>query len=121
MINLLSGAKTRLRRLIGLGEHNVLTSKTKNIKPVFSTRVATQVETIIESSGPDFAFAYLDPDGDNTLDARIYIPSSARLIGGDWWEVRRGRRVRLAVVLDWHDRGLRALGLTLLDDADSAA
>lgn len=107
--------------ILGRGQHKAAPCKTPNINPSFSTRAATLIETVIESSGPEYAFAFLAPYGDNTQDARIYIPSSARLIGGDWWNVRRGRRVRLAVVQDWHGRGLRALGLTFLDSADPAA
>ena len=110
-----------LRGILGRGQRKAAPRKTPNVNPTFSTRVATQIETQIAASGPDYAFAYPGPDCENEPDMRIYIPSSARLLGGTWWEVRRGRRVRLAVVRDWHDRGLRALGLTFLDSADSAA
>lgn len=104
----------RLTSLFGRAQRKAAPRKI----PMFSTRVATQVETIIASSGPDFAFAFLPTDDE---DIRVFIPASTRLVGGDWFSVRPGRRVRLAVVEDRHGRGLRALGLTFLDTADSAA
>lgn len=110
-----------LSGLFGRGQRKAVSRKTQNVNPTFSTRVPTQVETQIAASGPDFAFAYLVPDCDEEPPRRIYVPASARITGGTWWEVRRGRRVRLDVVQDWHGRGLRALGLTFLDTADSAA
>ena len=107
-----------IRGIFGRGQRKAVSRQPQNTNPVFSTRVATQVETIIASSGPRVASALLGSDDE---EMRVYIPSSARLVGGDWWDVRRGRRVRLAVVEDWHGRGLRALGLTFLDIADPAA
>lgn len=107
--------------VFGRGQRKAVSRKTQNTNPVFSTRVATQIETQIAASGPEYAFAYLGPNCEEEPQRRVFIPASARLVGGDWWEVRRGRRVRLDVVEDWHGRGLRALGLTFLGIADPAA
>ena len=97
--------------LFGRGPRNAAPRKTQKINPAFSDRAISQVETTIESSGPEYAFAW-------TGSERIFIPKSTRLVGGEWGQVRPGRRVRLGVVRDRAERGLRALGLTFLRTAE---
>ena len=97
--------------LFGRGPRDAAPRKTQKVNSTFSRREIAQVETVIESSGPQYAFAW-------TAGERVFVPSSIRLVGGEWSQVRPGRRVRLGVVRDRAERGLRALGLTFLGTAE---
>ena len=102
-----------LRDIFGRGPRDAAPIEPQNDTSSFSTCEIKQVETEIVSSGPEYAFA-------RTGGERIFVPKSIRLVGGEWWEVRPGRRVRLGVVRNRAEQGLRALGLTFLDTAASA-
>ena len=82
-----------------------------DIYAIFSVRKPVTIEAEITSSGEAFAFACINQ-------ARVFIPATVRVDGGNWWSVRPGCRVLLSVVLDRNGRGLRALGGTFIDEAE---